>query len=189
VAAKFRMNRARFLAAITIAIGSPIPRVEAQVSLMRADSILLERTGCYGFCPQYQLRIAKSGEVLVRTGGRVRTESGEDVFRTSAPAQKRSVGPGKFLDLMTAATFLHFLELPDVIERDARFCPHRWTDHPSAIVTIFFGNQSKRVEDYLGCDWAPAGLRRLEAEIDSTAGTTTPLCPECQPPHIGHEHS
>lgn len=180
----FAINRPRFLAAIAIAIGSGIPRAEAQPSLLRADSILLERTGCFGFCPQYQVRMAKSGEILVRSGVRVRTESGADIFQTSGPAQRRSVRPDDFLHLMTIAAFLHFLELPDVIEDDIRFCAHRMTDHPSAIVTIFFGRQSKRVDDYLGCDWAPAGLRRLEAEIDSTAGTRTPLCPECQQPPI-----
>ena len=175
------MNRPRLLAVIAIVIGSGISRAEAQPSLLRADSILLERTGCFGFCPQYQVRIAKSGEILVRTGGRVRLESGADSFQTSGPAQKRSVKPDEFLHLMTIAASLHFLELPDVIEDDIRFCAHRMTDHPSAIVTIFFGKQSKRVDDYLGCEWAPAGLRRLEAKIDSTAGTTTPLYGKANP--------
>ena len=57
------------------------------------------------------------------------------------------------------------------IAKESAYCGIAPTDFPSAITTIFVGSQSKHVVDYLGCDWAPVGLRRLEAVIDSVAGT------------------
>src|SRR5439155_5171612 len=61
--------RISVLIAIGIGIAAPVP---AQSPVLKADSLVLERTGCFAICSQYQVRIAKLGEVLVRTGGRVR---------------------------------------------------------------------------------------------------------------------
>ena len=166
--------RISVLIAIGIGIAAPVP---AQSPVLKADSLVLERTGCFAICPQYQVRIAKSGEVLVRTGGRVRAKSGEVIFRTSGPVEKRQLRGSGFLDLLTFAALLDFLELPEVIEDDSHFCRHKWTDHPSAIITVFYGNNSKRVDDYQGCRWAPVGLRELEAKVDSVAGMAIPRGP------------
>ena len=150
------LSTPRISVLIAIGIGIAAP-VHAQSPVLKADSLVLERTGCFAICPQYQVRIAKSGEVLVRTGGRVRAKSGEVIFRTSGPVEKRQLRGSGFLDLLTFAALLDFLELPEVIEDDSHFCRHKWTDHPSAIITVFYGNNSKRVDDYQGCRWAPVG--------------------------------
>jgi len=138
----------------------------------------LERTAGFGFGPQYQVRIAKSGEIVYRPGGRVQQPSGEVVFQLGDTVQTRQVRGTGFLDLVANAEFLGFWDLPEVIAKDRRFGTHCVTDAPTAIVTIFLPNRSKRVVDYQGCQWAPAGLRDLECLIDSVAGTTTSLCPD-----------
>ena len=125
-----------------------------------ADSIVLERTSCFGVCPAYRLRIAKSGEVLFRS----RAPGDTTHSLTSIPA-------GDVQRLLERADLLAFDALPDTIATNSAYCHAVATDHPSAITTVFVGGASKQVVDYLGCDWAPVGLRHLEATIDSVAGT------------------
>jgi len=141
---------------------APVPMLVAAT----ADSIVLERTPCFGVCPAYRVRIARSGAVLyqsratgdtTRTAGSVSAEAAQRVFER--------------------ADRLRFTALPDTIAQSPAYCGIAPTDFPSAITTIFAGQQSKHVVDYEGCDWAPVGLRRLEMLIDSVAGTQRLLRP------------
>ena len=125
-----------------------------------ADSIVLERTPCFGACPAYRLRIARSGEVQYQS--RARGDTTHSLSTITAEQARR---------VFQAAELLQLDALPDEIARDPAYCRNPATDHPSATTTVFVGRGSKQVVDYLGCDWAPVGLRRLEAMIDSVAGT------------------
>ena len=138
---------------VAIAIPSPLEPADA-------DSIVLERTRCFGVCPPYRVRIARSGEVLYRS--RAAGDTAHAVASISADDAQR---------VFERAGILGFAALPDTIARSAAYCHQTPTDFPSAITTVFVGRGSKQVVDYLGCDWAPVGLRRLEAMIDSIAGT------------------
>lgn len=126
----------------------------------KADSIVLERTPCFGVCQAYRLRVAKSGEVSFRS----HTARDTTPLLTSIPAEVAQ-------RLFERANVLGFDELPDTIATNRAYCPSYVTDFPSAVTTVFVGARSKQVIDYLGCDWAPVGLRNLETLIDSTAGT------------------
>jgi hypothetical protein len=125
-----------------------------------ADSIVLERTPCFGTCPVYRVRIARSGEVLYQS------RAPRDTTRTLTSIPREDADP-----LFERADILRFDALPDTIARVPVYCRDPATDFPTATTTIFVGSASKHVVDYQGCDWAPVGLRRLEAMIDSVAGT------------------
>src|SRR5438874_541135 len=135
----------------------PGPAVEAQRSdpIYSADSVVLERTLCFGTCPAYRLSISRSGVIYFES----RNPEDERRARDSIPVSD-------FETILVQAHLVDFLSLPDRIADDRRFCPHDVTDNPTTIVTIFIPARPKRVEDYYGCSWAPAGLRDLETYID-----------------------
>jgi len=103
------------------------------------DSVVLERTLCFGVCPAYRLSITRAG--MVRFESRNPGDSG----RTASVM----IPVSDFQTLMVlglASTDLS--ELPDRIADEPKYCRHRATDHPTVIVTVFAGTQTKRVEDY-----------------------------------------
>jgi len=125
-----------------------------------ADSIVLERTRCFGLCPAYRLSIARSGAVHFAS-----RNPGD-----STRAVSTTPSPGAFAALMQQAEALRFWNLPDQIAGSA-LCKQMATDHPGATTTIFDRGGFKRVDDYLGCFDAPQALRRFETAIDSAAGS------------------
>ncbi len=136
-------------------------RVAAEI-----DSIVLERTPCFGFCPTYRLVIDGAGRIRYKNAN-------EDTVRTD------SVAPDAVEHLGARAAELGFFALPERIMGDSTLCSMVATDHPGVIVSIFSRAGSKTVDHYTGCNIegrespgpAPAIVRlmRLEAEIDSTA--------------------
>lgn len=134
-----------------------------------ADSIVLERTLCFGTCSAYRLSLTR--------GGLVAFES-HNPGDTTRHAQ--GTVPPTSLSLLTAsADSLGFDSLPDTIINSKTLCPSAATDLPTATITIFRPSSTKRVVDYRGCgvfteDGASAilrGLRVFEARIDTIAGS------------------
>ena len=133
------------------------------------DSIVLERTVCFGFCPAYRLSIAATGAVLFER----RAQRG-----TPGDTARDTIDTAALDGLVARARAIGFFALPDEItpaNQDA--CPMAATDHPSAIVTIAIGDTVKRVNHYHGCH-APRGedmgdaypdLTQLENAIDRAA--------------------
>jgi hypothetical protein len=130
-----------------------------------ADSIVLERSMCYGTCPAYRLRLSAAG--VIRFESRNPGEEGriavDTVTSTTLPS------------LVSRARSMGFFELPPEIRGDSVLC-HSWaTDHATVVVTIYSNDKPKRVEDYHGCfetvqhEVLPpiARLRSFEVEIDS----------------------
>ena len=133
------------------------------------DSIVLERTRCYGTCPAYRIRLAGSGDVTFES--RNPGDSGRVASDRTTPDAVRG--------LLTQATALGFDALPEVVANDKQLCVDRATDHLTVTVTLFRPAGAKRVEDYLGCRAASddstnviVRLRSFENAIDSTAGTS-----------------
>ena len=134
-----------------------------------ADSIVLERTRCFGTCPAYRIRLAGTGEVAFES--RNPGDSGRVASDRVTPEAVRG--------LLAQATALGFDSLPDVVANDKQLCADQATDHLTVTVTLFRPAGAKRVEDYLGCRAASddsttviARLRAFENAIDSTAGTS-----------------
>jgi hypothetical protein len=130
-------------------------------SAARADSIVLERTRCYGFCPAYRLVLARTGEVRFRS-----------IWPENTPPGAGTVSAGDFAALVEEAGRIGFWSLPDQIQGSA-LCPNAYTDAPGATVIISASGRTKSVTDYLGCREGAAldGLRAFEARIDSVAGS------------------
>jgi hypothetical protein len=136
----------------------------------KADSIVLERSTCFGTCPAYRLRLSDSGEV--RFESRNPGEAGREAVDTVAAAT--------FPALISRARSIGFFNFPSEIAADSVLCHNRATDHPTVVVTVFAKTQAKRVEDYHGCfetvehETLPAitRLRAFEVEIDSALGSS-----------------
>lgn len=133
-----------------------------------ADSIVLERSVCFGFCPAYRLTLQPNGAVHFVT-----TARGDSVQRAD------TIAPRGVAWLAAEAHRAGFYSLPREIVRDKVLCPMPATDHPTATVTIFRGDSTHSVIDYSGCFTghdltvaAPLGpMRRYENAIDSVAGS------------------
>jgi hypothetical protein len=137
-----------------------LPAQSSTRELLMADSVILERTHCYGTCPAYRLSITRSGRVSFTS-----RNPGERIARTS------TIDSTQYREITSLASFAHFLQLPDKIASNKQVCGHEISDFPTATVTIFMASGSKSVEDYGGCAWAPWMLRRLEDKIDEIANS------------------
>jgi hypothetical protein len=160
--------RSWLLACLSFAVIMPSPTCgRGQVANPKADSIVLERTLCYGTCPAYRLSLTRAG--LVRFESRNPTDSGRTASDT--------VGQAVVLALEGRAATIGFFELPEVIAGDKRLCPDSATDHPTATLTMFLPGRTARVVDYHGCFQAVdhsvvdavQRLRAFEAAVDSAA--------------------
>ena len=157
-------------AAVTLVAASACQPTHSAADVQRidADSVVLERSVCFGFCPAYRLTIHPNGAVHFVT-----TQRADTVQRAD------TIAPRSFRSLVGEAQRIGFFTLPTDVVRDATLCAARATDHPTATVTIFRGDSTHTVVDYQGCYMdhalgvAPAlrPLRRLESAIDSVAGT------------------
>jgi hypothetical protein len=135
---------------------------------VHADSIVLERSPCFGFCPVYRLSL--------RANGTMRYESHT---RGDSTVASDSLAPSAVAWLGGEAERVGFFALPPVIAQDSTLCSARATDHPTATVTIFHADAARQVVDYHGCytgrnlSVAPAvaRLRHFEEQIDSVART------------------
>ena len=124
-------------------------------SVFTADSVVLERTLCFGTCPAYRLSVSRAGGVHF--------ESRNPDDETRATDRIPTI---QFEWILSKAHRIDFLALPNRIADEKLYCPAVPTDNPTAVVTLFMGLRQKRIEDYHGCYWAPAGLRELEDYID-----------------------
>lgn len=146
----------------------PVPATDAAARVVAADSLVLERSVCFGFCPAYRLTIHPNGAVHF-----VATPRGDTVQRVD------TVAPRSFAYLVSEARRSGFFNLPTDIVADTTLCAARATDHPTATVTVFRGDSTHTVVDYQGCYMSPAlgtapalrPLRLLESAIDSVAGS------------------
>ncbi len=128
------------------------------------DSIVLERTVCFGTCPAYRLRIAGNGAVLF-----------EPRIPAGSPTSDK-IPVERVRSLAAALERADFNAFPDVIQQDRVYCAMEATDNPSAIIRVFRGAASKTVNHYFGCHANDERaqqrlevLRALPAQIDSAA--------------------
>jgi hypothetical protein len=130
--------------------------------LERADSVVLERSRCFPGCAAYRVSISRNQ--VVHFESRTPGDSG----RSTTDTLKQQ---GEFRSVILAAQSIYFFNLPESIASNEQACGPRSSESPSATVTVFFAGGSRKVEDYLGCAWSPAGLRELQASIDRIANT------------------
>jgi hypothetical protein len=161
------MERYFPVALLLLACAGPSSKTDGRQSTSDpvADSIVLERSACYGTCPAYRLRLSNTGEIR---------------FESRNPGDERRTGVDTVSDatlpsLVLRARAVGFFALPRDIAQDSVLCRDRATDHPTAIVTVFTRDAAKAVTDYHGCfETTEHGvlprierLRSFENEIDS----------------------
>jgi hypothetical protein len=129
------------------------------------DSIVLERTLCFGSCPAYRLRVSSNAEVLFQNRNPGSTNTAMDTVAAWVPDS-----------LYARAVASGFFSLPDTIQKSRELCPMPATDHPTIRIKIY-GQRVKHVEYYTGCYVAPTGaggvahpliaMRDFAARIDT----------------------
>jgi hypothetical protein len=134
-----------------------LPENHVAAPILRPDSkvtITLERTGCYGTCPSYTVRLSTDGIVFegrefVAARGRHTNTVDPDEVRKLA---KKFVGA-------------------DFYSMDASYTASV-TDNPGYSLSITIDGSTKKVDDYVG-SWVgmPAVITELENDVDSMART------------------
>jgi hypothetical protein len=120
--------------------------------------ITLQRTGCFGTCPDYTVTLNGDGTVVYSGRYFVRTP-GQHTWKIEASAVQALARE------MEAAGFF---ELQDEYTS-------RMTDHPTTFTTLKIGSRTKKVKDYVS---GPAKLKDIEKKIDEVSGVLKYAAPD-----------
>ncbi len=131
------------------------PISDAELAQARIE---MERTMCYGPCPEYEVTISGSGKVLY---------GGKENVKVKGVRRAR-IDREKVRRLLVAFDRAKFFDLP-AAGRDCA-CPS-YTDLSSAVVTLTWRGRTRRLDHYHGCTCATQALFDLERQIDQAAGT------------------
>ena len=162
------MHTFRHALLVTLGLTAANVAVAQRQQPSNTDSLVLERTLCFGTCPAYRLRLSRDGQVLFQS----RNPADSTVARDS-------IGARVLPDLIRLARAAGFFALPTRIRDDRRICVDLATDHPTVTITIFGRDSTHVVEDYHGCSQAVdhsfnptlRALRRFEVAVDSALGS------------------
>jgi len=115
----------------------------------------LRRSGCLGSCPVYS--------VEVYTDGTVRYEGDAHVLTVGSASARLT--RDRMQELQRAVARAGFLSL----QRDCCNC-FDFTDGPTVSLMLVDGGQTRKIDDYHGCDATPKTVRDLEDQIDRIVG-------------------
>src|SRR5262249_55081142 len=104
--------------------------------------ITLERTVCFGECPDYKLTITADGAVVFE-GRRFVKQEGVTI--------KSAITQDQLKRLMAEFDRVKFFSLEDDYMNNPRVCAYYRTDNPSAFTSIRIDGKSKTVRHYHGC--------------------------------------
>jgi len=148
------------LIAINAASGSLSAQTPDLSSLSDADlkavTIRLERTHCYGNCPAYTVTIHGDGRVEY---------AGKDNVKMKGTRAGRA-DPGTIKALVAEFSRAKFLSLPEAYPEGPKCTCRQCTDMASAITEFSAAGVTHRVNHYYGCACAPKALFELESAID-----------------------
>jgi len=128
------------------------------------DAVTLERTACFGACPEYKVEVDAQGAV--------KYEGKNDVAVKGLQTRKVSNSDLDFL--REAIKRMHVSDLRSTYEKDSDGCKEVWTDLPSIIVTIKAGTSERKVSYNTGCKGllVLARIAWLADTIDEVAGSS-----------------
>jgi len=123
--------------------------------------ITLERTICFGRCPNYRVTIRGDGSVTYEGWKFVKVEG----------THGKKIPAAKVQELVRAFTDIDFFNLKDVYDSEINADGSMMTptDMPMIITSLTLNGRTKRVEDSFG---APQKLRVLERKIDQVDSPT-----------------
>lgn len=160
-------NSVTFLTIVILGGCGGFPR-ERPHAVSAADSVVLERSLCFGTCPAYRLRISDQGEVHFQSRNR------GDTSRTATD----TIDVREYRSLLYEADRIGFNAFPSNVISSSELCPVQATDHPTITLSIFRTRGVKRIEYYTGCYTAGEPhrpvpellpLKTLAASVDSVA--------------------
>ena len=124
----------------------------------RTKVITLQRTVCYGPCPDYNLTIFSDGTVVYKGISSVKTKG----------LAKGRISLKKLQDLIREFDKIHYLNLEDDYT-PGKVCPEYMTDMPSAITSLTRNGKTKTITHYHGCRGSHTLelLTELENKIDA----------------------
>jgi hypothetical protein len=128
---------------------------------IKASTIMLARTGCYGSCPAYTVTIHGDGRVEYN-GKRYVKVTGAQTGRMEEAAVRGLLG-----EFAKAG----FLSIADQYGESACACDRVCTDMATATTELSVSGTTHRVVHYRGCVCAPKALFDLEQAIDKAANT------------------
>ena len=116
----------------------------------------LERTGCFGSCPDYFVEVDTDGTVRYQGNHYVRTlgRASGHLAQAELAALRDALEKSGFADTPVKCC--------DCLDS---------TDAPSVKMTVVDGRPPKTIDDYHGCQATPKSVRELEDKIDGIIGT------------------
>lgn len=134
--------------------------------------ITLERSACFGSCPDYRVTIHGDGRVIFSPRGDVpgdpvgmlhREFNGDNVIWPVRHEDR--IEPKLVTDLLDKFRAAHFMGMKDEYVAEV-------TDSSTTVLTLRMGRTRKTVVDYVGTDVGmPESVRALQDAVDKTAGT------------------
>jgi len=137
-------------------------------------SLKLERNGCNGGCPKYDLTIEPNGEIIFE---------GKSWTKVKGKAEDK-LTEEQLNQLIAEIEKANFFSLDNAYNYDSKNCPEIYTDSPGVNLTIKLKGIEKRINHYHGCnekdsvtqkDWTeriyPQQLYKLENKIDEIVET------------------
>lgn len=154
-----------WLILLVIGFGNSPTHLLPQQPIPSDTLITLERSVCYGTCPDYKVTISADGKV---------TFQGRQFVKTKGTVQG-SITLDGLRQLLAEFDKARYFSLRDKYETEKDGCPEDWTDHPSAVTSIRLNGKSKSISHYHGCRDGqvayPKALTELEDRIDEIVGT------------------
>jgi hypothetical protein len=123
----------------------------AQTSRAEPIEITIERTACFGTCPEYTVTLKDDGTVTYNGRQFVRV-TGEHTWKID-PAAVRALASE-----MEAAGYFGLKDEYTAL----------MTDHPTTRTSLTIGSRSKRIRDYIS---GPQTLKDIEQRIDEVSGS------------------
>lgn len=153
------------LTTLVFAACAPVGNAQQSASEAGPVEITLNRTVCYGFCPDYTVTITGDGQVTY-VGRRFVNVVGE---------QRATIPREDVARLLARFDEIGFEQLRDAYRA-------RVTDMPTYAVTLVRDGRRKTVVDYAGLNAGmPEAVRELQNEIDRVAGTARWVLRDGQP--------
>lgn len=120
--------------------------------------ITLQRTVCYGTCPEYKLTIFADGRVLYEGISFVKKEG-----KAWGRITRRQLD-----ELILEFNKINYFSLADSYTPGTKVCPQSMTDMPAATTSLTGNGKSKTIVHYHGCRGSSVldQLTRLENKID-----------------------
>jgi hypothetical protein len=136
--------------------------VEAAAPAPDDPVITLERTACFGRCPEYRLSVSADGAVQYEGRAHV----------AHLGVGSSQITPQRVQALISEIEQAGYFSFANHYTAAEPACGRYATDSPSVITSLRLQGRTKRIEHDYGCGGAPGALYVLEQRIDEVLGSS-----------------